>query len=865
MGGVPHIGIMRIQPGTTNDLSPVVQGAQYRTTHRASVVAILGSDAPKVLSRGCKFYNADRWTGRVLINTMCDWASKNPGCIPTHEVIRQWVMEVNKFHYPENKREIVIASTPDVMPLRMAMALVGGAYHEALHTKFSCRRDMTPQEVASIVIARWAKVIDWSKYVKALLDWSNIIEDIKIERRGCETYDGIHSRMCDLHDFVLDLEHKAHLVGMARTRKGLSAMGVVQCVFRDLGKGYETDLQAAALERYEQWNPLAFMLVTNGPLSPLVNEASELTSADDLGSLRVAMDVISVLANLHQDNDGGGPKDSSEDPNKKEVCPQCGANSTKLKVHPKSDGNGGRIHGKGIVTCIDCGWQKETNVNVKNPKDNGGQEESKNQEMSSEGFNPDDYNLDPTDSDKKDTGSENNREQEDTDESTEDDKNPCQQDTCNKDSDDGGPNSGDPRDEECECDLDQGGNNHHPHNEQGCDPDQSSGSSIDKDIPHDATKAKDDSGESGKGGAGAGGHKDTSKDEVDNDWSVLAKDINGDSQDTGVKDVGKALEEGIIGILEKEDARLKTDESPWRPFDTSQDKAELVKPSRKGKAQDMIDADAILTSVKAEVVYLRSRLRTIIKAMEMKGVARGVARGHTLSSRYLVETRGTIRDGQKPNRAFDRRGEIVDMTIACAVVLDESGSMNHLRVDATRIMMALTEPLDALNASTLVLGFRDIFDGGQNPVLDGGTYHRHYPIGYDIFKTFNERFRQVRWRMANTRADGGTPMADGIQFALNALSYRTEAYRFLFVITDGCPNWGHLNVMNYQLRLAKEVGIHVIGVGVGIGASYIKKVFPDHVWSDTMSEFPRLLVKKLNEFVDVQATKRGRLIKDTSK
>ena len=35
----------------TKDIAPVMRGDQYRRTHKASVVGILGDDAPNVVSR----------------------------------------------------------------------------------------------------------------------------------------------------------------------------------------------------------------------------------------------------------------------------------------------------------------------------------------------------------------------------------------------------------------------------------------------------------------------------------------------------------------------------------------------------------------------------------------------------------------------------------------------------------------------------------------------------------------------------------------------------------------------------------------------------------------------------------------------
>jgi nitric oxide reductase activation protein len=104
-------------------------------------------------------------------------------------------------------------------------------------------------------------------------------------------------------------------------------------------------------------------------------------------------------------------------------------------------------------------------------------------------------------------------------------------------------------------------------------------------------------------------------------------------------------------------------------------------------------------------------------------------------------------------------------------------------------------------------------------------------------------------------------MADGIQFGLDALNERTEGHRVLFCITDGCPNGGHEAIMRRQLRIAKEAGIHVIGVGVGYGAQYVTNVFPDSVYAADVKQLPVLLIAKLNDLIDARTSKRGRKMK----
>ena len=74
-------------------------------------------------------------------------------------------------------------------------------------------------------------------------------------------------------------------------------------------------------------------------------------------------------------------------------------------------------------------------------------------------------------------------------------------------------------------------------------------------------------------------------------------------------------------------------------------------------------------------------------------------------------------------------------------------------------------------------------------------------------------------------ATGGTPMADGVQFGMQALSDRPERHRVLFVLTDGEPDWEHRGVMRRQIRLAREAGIEVVGIGIDSGCYGVTQTF----------------------------------------
>ena len=360
------------------------------------------------------------------------------------------------------------------------------------------------------------------------------------------------------------------------------------------------------------------------------------------------------------------------------------------------------------------------------------------------------------------------------------------------------------------------------------------------------------------------------------DWSDLADDaLNGANEDKGMLDNNAALEQAVDGATEqeaKEDGGVKAGEMAWRPYDPTLDEVVTVGPSvghNKGKDHDSATADKLFASVRSQASFLRARFRNIMRAMEMSGVSHGWRKGRRLSERFLVDSRATLMAGQMPKRAYKQTDEQVDVSMAAFVSVDESSSITAAQLKLfAQCMMAIVEPLDALGCPTMVAGWRDgqrghkrgygnCYDDSVKPE-DRGGFHRYGGIVHDVFKWWHEPFRAVKWRFPNTRSVGGTPMSDGIQFGLEALNFRNEAHRIMFVVTDGCPNGDHVAVMNRQLRIAKATGIHVIGVGIGSGASYVQTTFPDHVFSTTMEEMPALLIGKLNELIDMRASGRGK-------
>jgi hypothetical protein len=328
-------------------------------------------------------------------------------------------------------------------------------------------------------------------------------------------------------------------------------------------------------------------------------------------------------------------------------------------------------------------------------------------------------------------------------------------------------------------------------------------------------------------------------------------------------DANSALEGAFSEANTTEDGHTQGGERSWRPYDQSHDEVRFVTPSKDGKAHDKQEADALYQTVRMECAYLRSRMRSMFQGMQMTSTAHGVQRGRRLSPRFLVDSRVTLMAGQMPKRAYQTQTVQPNTSVAAAVVLDQSSSMWGRKKEATKMLMAAVEPFDSLPAAVLAMGFRD---GAHHTVVPKGEkndYHRTKSVVYDIFKAYDERFSGVRWRFANTTATGYTPMSDGVQFALNSLQYRPETHKFVYLITDGLPDSGHLPVIKKQLRQCRELGICLIGVGVGKGAEYICGLIPNdsvagtgHVYDEELSNIPPKLIKKTNDLLNERVFSR---------
>jgi nitric oxide reductase activation protein len=267
--------------------------------------------------------------------------------------------------------------------------------------------------------------------------------------------------------------------------------------------------------------------------------------------------------------------------------------------------------------------------------------------------------------------------------------------------------------------------------------------------------------------------------------------------------------------------------------------------------------------VRDQTSFLRARLRNKFLEARTSRDFHGVRKGSGLSERRIADTWAEIQSGINPTRPDYRSVQRPNVNLATAVVVDESGSMDNRVKDAARAMLAIVDPLDHLGCPTLAVGFRCHYESGSYPnsgeyydAAGKPRYHRGHAVTIDLFKDWHEPLRATLGRFAKVKATGSTPMADGIQFALQGLSERKERHRILFVITDGEPDSECRPVVRRQIRLAREAGITIVGIGIDSGCYSVGGLFDKFVGVTNVAALPAELLHIVSEIVFPSSAKR---------
>lgn len=844
-------GILR----TKGEKGVISSTALVQNTHQATVNALalpMGKTAPKVHVGGNGYCIVAYFPARLLIDKLCDYAGRFPEKALTRDDLEDIVWRVNYEEAHAPTKRIHVAGLPESASTNVKNAAIAGCIHEEGHDLFTRQAKLDADEVAAIVLPRWNSVSNWAPYKGLLLQAANVFEDIYIERLLCALYPGVRPKMAALQDFILTMEDKSREEAGADLTPISALMGLI----RDLGLGYKTQLQRDAIASYREAHADVCDLILTGKGKPMMKEAMvdvstpeaiEETRTKTMLSTKLALDLVILMEEVggappEQDGQGEGEGGQGQ----QACCPNCNAPASKLRSKAvKNDDT------KIAITCTECGWQE---IMDKPEPQEGGEGEGSEGGISIETGDPQDGNggggsgesIKFDDSEEADNESKSGDPQEGEEGEDQDGEG-----SEGEGSEDGDQSEGSESSEGGDSDSDSDANGE----------DGKIDNLWDGTRPDAPTQGQDsDAGDAqGEGSAQWGAAQGETQDEAQ---SPTLGDLIDSIKENGAGDLmdyAQALGgETVREIEEFIKSDVKEGEAKWNPVTTSGDK--IVWP-KVNSDWEKSQGKAITKSVRRECAYLLARLRQVVNGQDEVIVDDGCPKGRKLSARNLVNTYSQVTSFERPDRAFKRIDEEELPSTAATVVVDESGSMCGILQEAGQISAAIAMPLDALGAKVMVHGIRSggyYYSDEVAPNHDHhvAPQHRSGSVNHDIIKAFDEPYRTAEGRFAKLRAEGGTPLSDGIQFSMDNLEYRDEDNKIIFVVTDGWPNNGHVPVINRQIRICKERGWHIVGVGVGYDAQYVQNLFPDSVYSPTVAELPKLLVKKLNELMTNGTVKR---------
>ena len=468
--------------------------------------------------------------------------------------------------------------------------------------------------------------------------------------------------------------------------------------------------------------------------------------------------------------------------------------------------------------------------------------------------------LTPFDRDEDSTGSDGSGD--DSDDTEEEDSDDTEGGASGDDSDDSdeedtegsGDDSGDDDSEEEDA-KGSGDEDSDDTEEEDSDGDDSEDDSDGDDSDDKVTPEEEDNSkaDASKEGTDAGGNAaDRDDDEGDLDLDALRDALqNGEN---ALMDNAEALREAIWGDEDGDD--VEEYEEVWRPERPDLDR--VIRPRGDfDKASRMREKARELSSA------ITAQFRRKFLAARRPKPFHGVRYGRGLSERRLVDTMVEIKSGIRPTRPDYTVHKGMDTSLAIAVVGDQSGSMYGAPANyAAMAMLALADSFETMGSPVMCCGVRDgrgnrNWDSDEGVVRDlpsGGqiTYSRadYCQVTYDVFKDWHEPMRNKRVvsRFSAYKADGGTPLSDGVAFALESISERPERHRVIVVLTDGMPN--NSATMRYLVRKAREAGVTVVGVGIGYGMDCVKTLYPDkHVVVSDVKDLPRELLTQIESIV----------------
>jgi uncharacterized protein YegL len=158
-------------------------------------------------------------------------------------------------------------------------------------------------------------------------------------------------------------------------------------------------------------------------------------------------------------------------------------------------------------------------------------------------------------------------------------------------------------------------------------------------------------------------------------------------------------------------------------------------------------------------------------------------------------------------RVFRKRAPASGIDAAVSFLLDTSGSMDEVGIEAAAAVtysMALAHQRIAGTQVSI-----DVFPGRMS--------ESEQMLG------FKQNLRAAEDRLKAVVASGGTPTGSAIAKRLTLLLATRSVKKVMYVITDGRPDPGEMQLTRHLVRTASEAGVIMIGVGINAD---VRDLFP---------------------------------------
>jgi hypothetical protein len=376
-----------------------------------------------------------------------------------------------------------------------------------------------------------------------------------------------------------------------------------------------------------------------------------------------------------------------------------------------------------------------------------------------------------------------------------------------------------PKDEDGEGDEeDGGGSSELPDEDDDSEDAEGSGEGEDSDEESDEKGDAKEDGKSEKGGSGSDEESDEAGDEGEEGDETKAKHKY-DAKDTGTPDKpGKSPEEAAAELDKESEGKDMYEEiseelskhAAMHDGEYSSVNMNDVFSVPETGRDDMARFTADFQKVSTKALALSQSLEQAIRTLTACRKTGHQPRGKLDTKRLASLVAGT------DNRVFWKKEQGMALDVSVTILVDESGSMEHSMHEVRPLAMLLGEALDAIHVPFEMVGHSTttMFAG------DEGEFDRTIPLQIDIFKTFNESWKNVRTRTVHLRPKNQNVDGEALDIAVRRVSTQKTKRKIVFVLSDGEPHSGHGNnaVLGRHLRKvcrdARAKGIQIVAVSL---------------------------------------------------